>query len=75
MRFETGKDHLVRLRVTVDERGHPSLVTVVEGIPGIFGFNEEAITAAKHTVYAPATKGGIPQRENIEVVYIFKAAR
>ena len=75
MRFEIGRDHLVRLRVTVDERGHPSAITVLEGVPGPFGFNEEAIAAAKRTTYAPATKGGIAQRETIDVVYVFKFGR
>lgn len=59
----------------VDERGHPSVITVLEGVLGIFGFNEEAISVAKRTTYAPATKGGIAQRETIEVVYVFKAGR
>ena len=75
MHFESTKDHVVRLRVTVDERGHPFAITVVEGVPGIFGFNEEAISAAKRTTYAPATKGGVAQRESLEVVYVFKAGR
>ncbi len=75
MHFESNKDHIVRLRVMVDERGRPSDITVLEGVPGVFGFNQEAIAAARHTTYAPATKGGIAQRETIEVVYIFKAER
>jgi hypothetical protein len=57
----------------VDERGLPAAITVVEGVPGAYGFNEEAIAAAKRSTYAPATKGGIAQRETIEVVYLFKA--
>ncbi|MBL0312020.1 MAG: TonB family protein [Holophagaceae bacterium] len=75
MHFESSKDHVVRLRVTVDERGKPSLVTVLEGVPGVFGFNEEAISAAKRTTYAPATRGGVAQRETIDMVYVFKAGR
>lgn len=75
MHFESTRDHVVRLRVTVDERGHPSAITVLEGVPGVFGFNEEAISAAKRTTYAPATKGGSPQRETLDVVYVFKAGR
>lgn len=75
MHFETTRDHVVRLRVTVDERGLPTVVTVVEGVQGIYGFNEEAILAAKRTTYAPASKGGVAQRDNLEVVYVFKAGR
>ena len=75
MRFEAGRDHVVRLSVTVDERGQPSAVTVLEGVPGIYGFNEEAISAAKRSTYAPATRGGIAQREALEVVYVFKTVR
>lgn len=75
MRFETTQDHLVRLKVTVDEQGLPIAVMVIEGVPGVFGFNEEAMAAAKHTTYAPATKGGLPQRATLEVIYIFKAGR
>ncbi len=75
VRFETDRDHVVRLRVTVDERGYPTAITVLEGVPGVFGFNEEAISAAKRTTYTPATRGGIAQRETLEVVYVFKAGR
>ncbi|MBL0211384.1 MAG: TonB family protein [Holophagaceae bacterium] len=75
MRFESGKDHLVRLSVSVDERGRPAAITVLEGVPGIYGFNEEAISAAKRSTFAPATRGGVAQREAIEVVYVFKAGR
>ena len=75
MHFESTRDHVVRLKVTVDEKGHPIAITVLEGVPGVFGFNEEAISAAKRTTYAPATKGGMAQRESLEVVYVFKAGR
>ena len=75
MNFESTRDHTVRLKVTVDERGRPSAVAVLEGIPGMYGFNEEAIAAAKLSTYAAATKGGIAQRETIEIVYVFKARR
>ncbi len=73
--FEIGKDHVVRLSVTVDEKGQPSAITVLEGVPGVFGFNEEASSAARRSTYAPATKGGIAQRDTIEMVFVFKAGR
>ena len=75
LRFETGKDHLVRLRVTVDEQGRPVVVSLLEGVPGVFGFNEEASSAAQRSRYAPATKGGRPVRETMDVVYQFKASK
>lgn len=75
MHYEDNKDHVVRLSVTVDERGQPSAIAVLEGVPGIFGFNDEAIAAAKRSAYAPATKGGKPHQATIDMVYVFKALR
>ena len=71
-RHGPGQDHVVRLRVTVDEQGRPVAVNVVEGVPGIYGFNDEAVAAAQRSRYAAGTKGGRPVRESMEVVYLFK---
>ncbi len=75
LRFETDKDHIVRLRITVDEQGRAADVAVLEGISGIYGFNEEAIAAAKRSSYLPATRGGKAQRESLEITYLFKAGK
>ncbi len=72
MHFEMNKDHVVRLKVTVDELGKVAAVSVTQGVPGVFGFNEEAIAAAKRSSYSPATKGGKPTRESVELTYVFK---
>ncbi len=74
MRFEPGKDHAVILRVLVDEQGQAMAVAVLEGVPGVLGFNEEAVAAAKRSIYAPATRGGRPQRGSLELTYLFKRA-
>ena len=75
MRYEASRDHVVRLRITVDEHGRASEVTVLEGVPGMFGFNEEAVAAARRSTYLPATGGGKAQRESLEITYLFKAVK
>ena len=58
MRWETGLDHTVRLKVFVGEQGQALKVSVIEGVPGSYGFDEAAIEAANKSTYGPATRDG-----------------
>ncbi len=62
MRWETSQDHVVQLKVFVSEQGQPLKVSVTQGVPGTYGFDEAAIEAANKSVYTPATRDGRPVR-------------
>lgn len=73
MRWETNKDHYVRLKVFVSEQGQPLKVSVVEGVAGSYGFDEAAIEAANKSTFSPATRDGKPIRGwTPEIVYKFR---
>lgn len=71
LRYELGKDHTVRLRVFVDESGRPLSVKVVEGVSGNYGFDEAAMEAAKQTQFTPGTKDGRPNKQWVEMSFLF----
>ncbi len=76
MRWEINQDHLVRLKVYVSEQGLPLKVTVVEGVPGSYGFDEAAVEAANKSLYSPATRDGKPARGwTPDIVYRFQKRR
>jgi TonB family protein len=60
MRWQLNTDHIVRLKVFVGEQGQPLKVTIIEGVPGTFGFDEAAIEAANRCSYHPAMRDGRP---------------
>jgi TonB family protein len=73
---QAGMDHLVRLKVFVGEQGQPLKVSVIEGVPGVYGFDEAAIEAANKSTYASATRDGKPVRGwTPEIVYKFQKQR
>jgi TonB family protein len=72
MRWETGLDHTVRLKVFVGEQGQALKVSVIEGMAGAYGFDEAAIEAANKSTYSPATRDGKPVRGwTPEIAYKF----
>lgn len=72
MRWETSMDHTVRLKVFVGEQGQALKVSVVEGVPGSYGFDEAAIEAANKSTFGPATRDGKPVRGwTPEIAYRF----
>jgi TonB family protein len=72
MRWETGLDHTVRLKVFVGEQGQALKVSVIEGVAGAYGFDEAAIEAANKSTYSPATRDGKPVRGwTPEIAYKF----
>ena len=76
MRWETNLDHYVRLKVFVGEQGQPLKVSVIEGVPGAYGFDEAAIEAANKSTFAPATRDGKPIRGwTPEISYKFQKRR
>jgi len=76
MRWETGLDHVVRLKVFVGEQGQPLKVSIVEGVPGSYGFDEAAIEAANKSTFTPATRDGKPVRGwTAEIAYKFPRRR
>lgn len=76
MRWETNLDHYVRLKVFVGEQGQTLKVSVIEGVPGSYGFDEAAIEAANKSTFAPATRDGKPVRGwTPEIVYKFAKRR
>jgi TonB family protein len=76
MRWGMNVDHLVRLKVFVGEQGQPLKVTVVEGVPGAFGFDEAAIDAANKSTYSAATRDGkLVRGWTAEIVYKFPRRR
>jgi TonB family protein len=76
MRWEINKEHDVRLKVFVGEQGQALKVSVIEGVPGAYGFDEAAIEAANKSSYSPATRDGKPVRGwTPEIVYRFPRRR
>ena len=76
MRWDVGNDHYVRLKVFVGEQGQPLKVSLIEGVPGAYGFDEAAIDAANKSTFAPATKDGKPVRGwTPEISYKFPKKR
>ena len=72
MRWETGVDHTVRLKVFVGEQGQALKVSVIEGVAGAYGFDEAAIEAANKSTYSQATRDGKPVRGwTPEIAYKF----
>ena len=55
---ELGKEAVVILRVTIDERGRPIAVEAVKSAGS--GFDEEAIRAVKGSTFHPAKWEGKP---------------
>ena len=75
-RREGGRDTLVRLKVFVGEQGQPLRVTVVEGAPGGYGFDEAAVEAATKSTFTPARRDGKAVRGwSGEIVYRFQLKR
>lgn len=76
MRWETNKDHSVRLKVFVGEQGQALKVSIIEGVSGAYGFDEAAIEAANKSSYTAATRDGKPVRGwTPEIVYRFPRRR
>jgi len=76
LRWETNIDHYVRLKVFVGEQGQPLKVSIIEGVPGAFGFDEAAIEAANKSTYNPTLKDGKPTRGwTPEITYKFQRRR
>jgi len=76
MRWETNKEHDVRLKVFVGEQGQALKVSIIEGVSGAYGFDEAAIEAANKSSYSPATRDGRPVRGwTPEIVYRFPRRR
>lgn len=75
MRWELNREHDVHLRVFVGEQGQPLKVTVKQGVPGPYGFDEAAIEAANKSTFAPATRNGKPVRAWLEILYRFPKRR
>jgi periplasmic protein TonB len=55
---QLGKEAVVVVRVTIDERGHPIAVEALKTAGS--GFDEEAIRAVKESLFHPAKREGIP---------------
>lgn len=76
MRWETNKDHYVRLKVFVGEQGQPLKVSVIEGVAGAYGFDEAAIDAANKATFNPAVRDNKPVRGwTPEIIYKFPKRR
>jgi TonB family protein len=57
----------VLLRVKLDAAGQPETITILEGVPGPWGYNEAAIEAVRRSTYAPATREGRPVPGTLDV--------
>jgi serine/threonine-protein kinase len=71
-RFEPSRAHKVVLRVFVDEAGKPGKITIVEGVPGPYGFDESAKEAALQSTYVPGSRGGRPVSGWVEIAFVFQ---
>ncbi len=74
-KWELTKEHVVRLKIFVNEAGQVLTVKVVDGVPGNFGFDEAAITAAKQSTFQPGTRDGKPVKAWTEVQFKFPRRR
>lgn len=61
----------VMLLITIAADGSVETVSP-SGDPVGYGFDEAALSAAKHFVFEPAKKGGVPMRSRIQYRYDFK---
>jgi len=57
----------VLLRVKLDAAGQPETITILEGVPGPWGYNEAAIEAVRRSTYGPATREGRPVPGTLDV--------
>lgn len=57
----------MRVQVQVDAQGKPEKATVLEGVPGPWGYNEAALQAVSDSVFAPAQRGGRAVAGSLEV--------
>ncbi len=71
-RFEPNRAHKVVLRVLVDEAGKPGKITILEGVPGPYGFDESAKEAALQSRYVPGSRGGKPVPGWVELSFVFQ---
>lgn len=77
MRWEATKEHVVRLKVFVDETGRPLQVKIIEGVPGgaAYGFDDAAVEAANKSTFIPATRDNKPIKQWTEMVFRFPRQR
>jgi len=57
----------VRVQVQVDAQGRLEKASVLEGVPGPWGYNESALRAISDSAYAPAQRGGRAVAGSLEV--------
>jgi TonB family protein len=57
----------VLLRVKLDATGQPETITILEGVPGPWGYDEAAIEAVRRSTYAPALREGRPVPGTLDV--------
>lgn len=60
MKFQPNQEHRVTVKVFVDPTGKPRRSIIVEGVPGSYGFDEEATNAIMASTFAPKMQGGKP---------------
>lgn len=58
MRWQLDTKHIVRLKIFISEQGQPLKASVIEGVPGAYGFDEAAIEAVNKSTYRPAIRDG-----------------
>ena len=68
------KDAKVELRVLVDENGKV-LKAELDGEKQGYGFDEEALSVAKKSVYSPAVKEGVPVKVWVHLSVEFRSER
>lgn len=71
----SGQDNVVRLRVFVDENGKPLKVMIDQGVPGSYGFDDNAKEAALRSRFQPAIKGGKPAKDWVTLSVRFPKRR
>lgn len=57
----------VLVRVQVNASGSAEKVTLIQDVPGSFGYNEAAIEAVRRSTYSPALQNGKPVAGSIDV--------
>lgn len=65
----------VTVEVFVTSQGKPAKVSIKQGVPGNFPYNDAAKQAAYESLYAPATRNGKPVDSLITVDYNFGRPR
>jgi protein TonB len=68
---ETSREHIVRLRIRVDESGQPVGWMLMQSVVTENGFIDAARDAAMKSKYSPAMKGGRPMSDWVPVTYTF----